>query len=289
MRWSLVCMPPNVTGKVIQAAVSKLNQINITTLSAYIKPFKEKHFWLVGFTIKRAFAYSYIVAASVRVPGQMLMMECVKAWGLVAVKQGVEERKWPTLIYPGCSLVWLVPAEHLVASHSLPLSPCDHRSPTSFLRGHKYFPQTPYCFHIILQTPPNDSERQTMHPFSHDCHASLWLYTFYSGWKTYTYTLRGQQQCTPQTLHLKWYIKATCLKLLYMIDVSNDSASSVWKSYVWFSPHLKSPRNENARALTQRKEEMKNKETNRNNNAVSHSRNKENQSNSQYILVGDML
>lgn len=42
------------------------------------------------------------------------------------------------------------------------------RSPQSneFLRGHKYFPQTPCCFHIILQTPPNDSKRQTMHPFS---------------------------------------------------------------------------------------------------------------------------
>lgn len=79
-----------------------------------------------------------------------------------------EERKWPTLIYPGCSLVWLVLSEHPAASHSLPLSPRDHRSPTSFLQGHKYFPQTPYCFHIILQTQPNDSERQTIHPFSHD-------------------------------------------------------------------------------------------------------------------------
>lgn len=136
----------------------------------------------------------------------------------------------------------------LIPSLSLPLSPCDHRSPTSFLQGHKYFPQTPYCFHIILQTPPNDSERQTMHPFSRDCHASLCSYTFYSGWRTYTYTMRGQQQRVPQTLHLKWYIKATCLKILHMIDVGNDSVFSVWKSYVCFSLHFRSPRKENARA-----------------------------------------
>jgi len=147
------------------------------------------------------------------------MCKCLR---VVALRQEAEERKWPTLIYSGCSLVWLVPSEHLVASHSLPLSLCDHHSSTSFLQGHKYFPQTPYCFHIILQTPPNDSERQTMHPFSHDCHASLCSYIFYSGWKTYTYTMRGKQRCAPQTLHLKWYIKATCLKILYMIDVGND-------------------------------------------------------------------
>lgn len=178
-------------------------------------------------------------------------------WGREAI---AEERKWPTLIYPGCSLVWLVPSEHLTASHSLPLSPCDHRSPTSSLQGHKYFPQTPYCFHIILQTPPNDSERQTMHPFSRDCHASLCSYTFYSGWRTYTYTTRGQQRRVPQTLHLKWYIKATCLKILHMIDVGNDSVFSVWKSYVCFSLHLRCPRKENVRAPETTKIRFKKKE-----------------------------
>lgn len=143
---------------------------------------------------------------------------------------------------------------HPIPSHYLP---ADHRSPTSFLQGHKYFPRTPYCFHIILQTPPNDSERQTMHPFSHDCHPVLCSYTFYSGWRTYTYTTRGQQRCVPQTLHLKWYIKATCLKILHMIDVGNDSVSSVWKSHVCFSLHLRSPRKENVRALEQTEENKK--------------------------------
>lgn len=196
------------------------------------------------------------------------MVECVNDsrwvwWGRGAI---AEERKWPTLIYPGCSLVWLVPSEHLAASHSLPLSPCDHRSPTSFLQGHKYFPRTPYCFHIILQTPPNDSKRQTMHPFSRDCHPSLCSYTFYSGWRTYTYTTRGQQHRVPQTLHLKWYIKATCLKILCMIDVSNDSVSSVWKSYVWFSLNLTFARTENVRAMKQTDEKQKR----RKDDAVSH-------------------
>lgn len=103
------------------------------------------------------------------------MGKCVEAEGVKA-----EVRKWPTLIYPGCFLVWLVPSEHLAASYSLPLAPCNHCSTTSFLQGHKYFPQTPYCFHIILQTPPNDSERQTMHPFSRDYHASLSVHTHFA-------------------------------------------------------------------------------------------------------------
>lgn len=99
-----------------------------------------------------------------------------------------------------------------------------------------------------------------MHPFSRDCRASLCSYTFYSGWRTYTYTTRGQQRCVPQTLHLKWYIKATCLKILHMIDVGNDSVFSVWKSYVCFSLQLRSPRKENVRALKQTKEDEKQKQ-----------------------------
>lgn len=99
-----------------------------------------------------------------------------------------------------------------------------------------------------------------MHPFSRDCRAaSLCSYTFYSGWRTYTYTTRGQQWRVPQTLHLKWYIKATCLKILHMIDVSNDSVFSVWKSYVCFSLQLRSPRKENVRAAKQTKEDKKRK------------------------------
>ena len=58
---------------------------------------------------------------------------------------------------------------------------------------------------------------------------------------------------SPQTLHLKWYIKATCLKILHMIDVSNDSVFSVWKSHVCFSPHFRSPGKENATAATRDK------------------------------------
>lgn len=165
-------------------------------------------------------------------------------------------RKWPTLIYPGCSLVWLVPSEHLAASHSLPLSPRDHRSPMSFLQGHKYFPRTPYCFHIILQTPPNDSKTQTMHPFSRDCHASLCSHTFYSGWRRYTFTTRGQQRHVPHTLHLKWYINEACRKILHMIDVGNDAGFAVWKSYMCFSTRFRSPRKDNVRALAQAKDEL---------------------------------
>lgn len=185
-------------------------------------------------------------------------------WGKGVIE---EERKWPTLIYPGCSLVWLVPSEHLAASHSLPLSPCDHCSPMSFLQGHKYFHHTPYCFHIILQTPPNDSRRQTMHPFSCDFPASLCSYTFYSSWRTCTYTTRGQLQLVPQTLHLKWYIKATCLRILHMIDVGNDSVFSVWKSYVCFSLHLRSAGKENARVSKQNRNK---KDGNRNMHWVKH-------------------
>lgn len=37
--------------------------------------------------------------------------------------------------------------------------------------------------------------------------------------------MSGQQRCTPQTLHLKWYITAVCLKVLYMIDVGNDGVT----------------------------------------------------------------
>lgn len=112
--------------------------------------------------------------------------------GAVSWAEKAGKRKWPTLIYPGCSLVWLVPSEHLAASHSLPLSPHDHRSPMSFLQGHKYFPQTPYCFHIILQTPPNDNETQTMHPLSCDGRASPRSQAFYSGWRRYTDTSSGK-------------------------------------------------------------------------------------------------
>lgn len=178
---------------------------------------------------------------------------CKWLWGGVVRQRGDNrERKWPTLIYPGCSLVWLVLSEHLTASHSLPLSPCDHRSPTSFLQGHKYFPQTPYCFHIILQTRPNDSERQTIHPFSH---AMPPIHTFIHilQWLKNIYTTRGQQQYVLQTLHLKWYIKAACLKILHLIDVGNDSVFSVWKSYVCFSLHLRSLRKENFRVMKQTK------------------------------------
>lgn len=47
MRWSLVCMPPNVTREVLQATVSELNKISITTLSFYIT-----------FYVKYAFPFS---------------------------------------------------------------------------------------------------------------------------------------------------------------------------------------------------------------------------------------
>lgn len=91
-----------------------------------------------------------------------------------------------------------------------------------------------------------------MHSFSCVFHAFLCSYTFYSSWRTSTYTTRSQQQLVPQSLHLKWYIKATCLRILHMIDVSNDSVFSVWKSYVCFSPHLRSTGKENARASKQK-------------------------------------
>lgn len=76
-------------------------------------------------------------------------------------------------------------------------------------------------------------------------------YTFYSSWRTHTYTMRGKQQQrrVSQTLHLKRHIKATCLRILHMIDVGNDSVFSLWKSYVCFSLHLKSVGKENAQAL----------------------------------------
>lgn len=48
----------------------------------------------------------------------------------------------------------------------------------------------------------------------------------------------SSRQLVAQTLHLKWHIKATCLRISHMIDVRNDSVFSVWKSYVCFSPHL---------------------------------------------------
>lgn len=47
--------------------------------------------------------------------------------------------------------------------------------------------------------------------------------------------MKGQQWHAPETLHLKWYIKAICLKILQMIDVGNDSVSfSVIVIYVGF-------------------------------------------------------
>lgn len=171
MRWSLVCMPPNVTGKVIHAAVSELNQINIIILyyaAILHQTVQVKTVWFSQFYLKFAFSpfFSLLFCSFIKNSWMDLNDKLCKWLWVGALSQGAEERKWPTLIYPGCSLVWLVPSEHLAASHSLPLSLRDHRSPTSFLRGHKYFPQTPCCFHIILQTPPNDSKRQTMHPFS---------------------------------------------------------------------------------------------------------------------------
>lgn len=90
-----------------------------------------------------------------------------------------------------------------------------------------------------------------------DFHASLCSYTFYSGWRMYIYTMRGQQRHVPQTFHLKWYIKATCLKILHMIDVGNDSVFPVWKSYVCSSQNLRSSRKENIQALAQTKGEKK--------------------------------
>lgn len=52
-------------------------------------------------------------------------------------------------------------------------------------------------------------------------------------WLENVYTTRGQQLHVLQTLHLKWYIKATCLKIWHLIDVGNDSVFSVWKSHVY--------------------------------------------------------
>lgn len=55
----------------------------------------------------------WLCAVSFKILG-FLMMKCVNSgkvrWGRRVI---AEERKWPTLIYPGCSLVWLVPSEHL--------------------------------------------------------------------------------------------------------------------------------------------------------------------------------
>lgn len=151
--------------------------------------------------------------------------------------------KWPPLIYRGCSLVWFVPSEHLASSHSLPLSPRDHCSPMSFLQGHKYFLKTPYCFHIILRPTPNDNEgeRERQCVLSLVTSMLLSTHTFCRSWRTCTYTTRGRRQKrVPQTLHLKRHIKATCPRILHMIDAGNDSVFSVWKSYVCFSLHLKS-------------------------------------------------
>lgn len=140
------------------------------------------------------------------------MCECFRQ------RQTEEKRKWPTLIYPGCSLFWLVLSEHLVASHSLPLSPRDHHSPTSFLQGHKYFPRTPYCFYIILQTPPNDSERQPMHPFSHDCHVVRTVLQWLE-----------DKHLHMQEPHLEWYIMATCRKYSpWLMPVMTVVSLSVW-------------------------------------------------------------
>lgn len=165
------------------------------------------------------------------------MMECVNdcvrdASGVLAERK----RKWPTLIYPGCSLVWLVQWEHLAASHSLPLSPGDHRSPTSFLQGHKYFPPGPHTAFT------SSSRRRLMTAKDRQCILSLRSYTFHK-WLKLGYLLgeRPAATCPPQTLHLKWYIKATCRKTLYMIDVGNDSVFLVWKSYVFLTLHSECP------------------------------------------------
>lgn len=69
----------------------------------------------------------------------------------VGVIEGEEKMTNIDLSWMFSCLVAAVP-KHLAASHSLPLSPRAHRSPMSFLQGHKYFQQTPYCSHII---PPN--------------------------------------------------------------------------------------------------------------------------------------
>lgn len=167
MNSCLYTRTPNNPSEVVHVAVSQLNQISIT-LSHKHPAAHVRAFFAV---VKYAFRAFFSVWLQLRSFLDWSPCDEMSKWlGVSVMRQGgeviEERRKWPTLIYPGCSLVWLVPSEHLAASHSLPLSPCDHRSPMSFLQGHKYFQQTPYCSHIIPQTPPNDSQRQTTRPFS---------------------------------------------------------------------------------------------------------------------------
>lgn len=94
MRWSLVCMPPNVTGKVIHAAVSELNQINIIILyyaAILHQTVQVKTVWFSQFYLKFAFFPPFFpccFAVSLKIPGWTLMINCVNDSGWVHWARG---------------------------------------------------------------------------------------------------------------------------------------------------------------------------------------------------------
>lgn len=73
----------------------------------------------------------------------------------------------------------------------------------------------------------------------------LSVHTYFTVDEKHIPTPREASSSVPfQTLHLKWYIKATCQKILCMIDVSNDSESymfiftpsfKIWKTGICLS------------------------------------------------------
>lgn len=121
MRWTLVCIfrTPHNPGEAARAAASQLNQIT-AALSYSSQPLAGKLLALV----KYVFCFAVFPQLFFFLPGVPTMSPSdeMSKWLGVSVMRPVgrgwgwggggwlrEKRKWPTLIYPGCSLVWLVP------------------------------------------------------------------------------------------------------------------------------------------------------------------------------------
>lgn len=155
MRWTLVCIfrTPDNPCEATRAAASQLNQIT-AALSYSSQPLTRKLFALVKYVFFFVvfFAAFLLCATSGRwAPVMKWVNDLEGAWWGRGVDWGRRENDQHWFILDVLLSGWCR-SQHLAASHSLPLSPRAHRSPMSFLQGHKYFHQTPYCSHII---PPN--------------------------------------------------------------------------------------------------------------------------------------
>lgn len=229
MRWSLVCLPPNVTREVIQAALSELNQIRITTLSFYIKRY-----------IKCAFPFSaWLLLPSEHLEG---LLDGMCKWLVGGVGVATAGGWWPrrgndqhwfildvllsgwcrqnTSLHPIPSHYLLaITAVQRVSCRVINTSPRPHTASTSSSRRRLMTAKDRQCILSLV----------TAMPLSVRAHFTVAEERIHSGREA------SSTVFPPQTLHLKWYIKATCLKILHMIDVGNDSVFSVWKSWFFFS------------------------------------------------------